>query len=589
MNISFKLKLFIAFFVYGVLISALSYLSLFSIDEVAPKYRAEQTLNIKENSVNLFIKDINKKFLSVKNSYALNKYITTKKDKKILNTLFSNITQSSSCIINIKYTNKNRIRKSTYLKDILNTSKDEIYYSNISFYKNSKKQIEPTLHVGAAIFIDNKIVGVLSMDVLIKKFLYELSSTNSGEIYIFDTNENTLIEPQNVNNWSSYLKNKDTLSKYKFSKDNSYFKKIPFVNDEILHIVIKAKSNTLGQEIHKHSKELQIFLISLILFSIPMAFLFAKIYSKQKKKDDKERYDQDVLLSLFDLSDVVLFKWNNDAKWSVDSVSKSVFKLLGYSQEEFETNKVNYVDCIHPDDIKEVSEEHVNSISYRAYYFEHKPYRLIRKDASIKWILHSTVIVRDDNNKIINFVGYLTDITELKNHEIELKQISRTDRLTQTHNRMYTDNILENQYYRFKRDSEICSVILVDIDHFKSVNDTYGHLAGDKVLIEFAKILSNSIRQGDVLGRWGGEEFLIILAHTKLSEALQLAEKLRKAIDIHEFTEPKHLTASFGVSTFAQESTIDILIDTADKALYESKKNGRNCVSTIQTEIEANL
>jgi diguanylate cyclase (GGDEF)-like protein len=154
---------------------------------------------------------------------------------------------------------------------------------------------------------------------------------------------------------------------------------------------------------------------------------------------------------------------------------------------------------------------------------------------------------------------------------------------------MYTDDILENQFYRFKRDKEVCSVILADIDHFKSVNDDHGHLVGDKVLIEFAKIMGMAIRKGDVLGRWGGEEFLIILPHTNLQEALKLAEKLRKKISENNFPTIGHMSASFGVSTFVEHSSVDILIDTADKALYESKKNGRNCVTTIQIVKEQEL
>jgi len=624
MNTSFKLKLFIAFFIYGILISSLSYLSLFGVDKVAPEYRALQTLNIKQNDINKFKQDINKKIISITNSYTLHKYISTKTKKQELASLFLDLTKSSSYIKRLRFIDKNakakvcvdrdmktlkpfinkncyNRKKSIYFKHILDEQKGKIYYSGISFVKNTKNFTEPILHVGTPIFLEDKKVGVLVMDILIKDFLYQLAKSDSGKIYIFDKDAKTLIDPEYINNWSSYLGLSSDLSSY-FKQDaknilnnneyignNIYSKKMILTPNEVLHVVIKANTGNLQQEILKHSKELQIFMLSLILLSIPIAFIFAKIYSKQKKEDDKDKYNQDILLSLFDLSDVVLFKWNNDEKWSVDSVSKSVGKLLGYSQEDFESNKVLYTDCIHPDDMKQVTQEHVNSIRNRAYYFEHKPYRLIRNDGDIKWILHSTVIVRDSRNKITNFVGYLTDITELKNHEIELEKISRTDRLTGTNNRIHTDKVLENQYYRFKRDNETCSVILVDIDHFKSVNDTYGHLAGDNVLVAFSKVLQDSIRQGDVLGRWGGEEFLIILPHTNLDDAMQLGEKLRSNIEKYKFKKPSHITASFGVSTFEQKMDIDTLIDTADKGLYESKENGRNSVTTIQTEIESSL
>jgi len=576
MQLSFKTKLFLAFFIYGLALVVVTQFTFLKVEELTLKYKASQIFVQKSEFHNAYMKDAEKKLLDIKNSYSLNKYITTKKSKHTIETLFLDITQASSKIFKLRYIDLNLKEKIStqkpkklsskkdiaYFKSVLESKKGSIVYSKLGCSEQHIKDIIPIIHLATPIYIKDKKVGILVIDLFMKDFLYKLVKSDTSKIYIFDNNGNTLVDTDFTKSWSKHLN-----------------KNLKLKSGEILYMVIVPHQSDIKESILK-------FVGLLILLSFPMAFLFSKYNSKQKKEEDKHKYNQDVLLSLFDLSDVVLFNWNNDEKWSVASVSKSVFKLLGYTQEEFETNKINYIDCIHPDDLKQVTQEHLNSISYRAYYFEHKPYRLIKKNADIKWILHSTVIVKDENNKITNFVGYLTDITDLKNTEIELKQISRTDRLTKINNRLYTDDILENQYYRYKRDNEACSVILVDIDHFKSVNDNHGHLVGDNVLVEFARILGVSIRKGDVLGRWGGEEFLIILPHTKLQEALKLGEKLRKIIDTNDFPTIGHMSASFGVSTFVEHSSIDILIDTADKALYESKKNGRNCVSTIQTEKE---
>jgi len=576
MQLSFKTKLFLAFFIYGLALVVVTQFTFLKVEELTLKYKASQIFVQKSEFHNAYMKDAEKKLLDIKNSYSLNKYITTKKSKHTIETLFLDITQASSKIFKLRYIDLNLKEKIStqkpkklsskkdiaYFKSVLESKKGSIVYSKLGCSEQHIKDIIPIMHLATPIYIKDKKVGILVIDLFMKDFLYKLVKSDTSKIYIFDNNGNTLVDADFTKSWSKYLN-----------------KNLKLKSGEILYMVIVPHQSDIKESILK-------FVGLLILLSFPMAFLFSKYNSKQKKEEDKHKYNQDVLLSLFDLSDVVLFNWNNDEKWSVASVSKSVFKLLGYTQEEFETNKINYIDCIHPDDLKQVTQEHLNSISYRAYYFEHKPYRLIKKNADIKWILHSTVIVKDKNNKITNFVGYLTDITDLKNTEIELKQISRTDRLTKINNRLYTDDILENQYYRYKRDNEACSVILVDIDHFKSVNDNHGHLVGDNVLVEFARILGVSIRKGDVLGRWGGEEFLIILPHTKLQEALKLGEKLRKIIDTNDFPTIGNMSASFGVSTFVEHSSIDILIDTADKALYESKKNGRNCVSTIQTEKE---
>ena len=620
MNVSFKTKLFVAFFIYGISLVVLTQFSLFKVEELAPKYKASQIFTEKNKIHTAYMKDAEKKLLDIKNSYALNKYLTTKKEKHNIETLFLDITEASNKIFKIRYidtnlkerisverdlknsnphlkkliqiSNKKNIK---YLKSIIKSKDNKVFYSKLGCSQQHRKDIVPIIHLATPIYIKDKKVGILLIDLFMKDFLYELVKSDSSKIYIFDNTGNTLVDADFTNSWSKHLNKNSTLKTYygaeakqiidnpEYYGKDFYASKIHLKSGELLYMVIVPHEYNIKEAILNNYKQIGLFVGILILLSLPMAFLFAKFHSKQKKEDDKHKYNQDVLLSLFDLSDVVLFKWNNDEKWTVDSVSKSVFKLLGYTQEEFETNKINYVDCIHPDDIKQVTQEHFNSISYRAYYFEHKPYRLIKKNADIKWIMHSTVIVKDDDNNIINFVGYLTDITELKNTEIELKEISRTDRLTKINNRLYTDDILENQFYRYKRDEEVCSVILVDIDHFKSVNDNHGHLVGDNVLVEFARLLNISIRKGDVLGRWGGEEFLIILPHTQLKEAMKLGEKLRKIINENEFPTIGQMSASFGVSTFVEHSSVDILIDTADKALYESKRNGRNCVTTIQT------
>lgn len=119
-------------------------------------------------------------------------------------------------------------------------------------------------------------------------------------------------------------------------------------------------------------------------------------------------------------------------------------------------------------------------------------------------------------------------------------------------------------------------MIIFDIDYFKSVNDTFGHLVGDKVLIETAKLISKNLRKADVFGRYGGEEFIIICTETNLNSAYLLAEKLRINIEKHLFDEVGQKTISLGVSKLNVADTFDSLIKKADSALYNSKNRGRN-------------
>lgn len=150
-----------------------------------------------------------------------------------------------------------------------------------------------------------------------------------------------------------------------------------------------------------------------------------QINRELEEKVAQRTAEQQVLLSLFDKGDSVLFKWNNDADWTVAHVSDSIHKVLGYDKEDFLSNTISYASCIHEEDIATVYEEVKEAMTEEKEYFEHKPYRIYTKDGDIKWIYDNTVIVRDEDNNIINFVGYISDITELKEKDRQLLQQSR--------------------------------------------------------------------------------------------------------------------------------------------------------------------
>jgi diguanylate cyclase (GGDEF)-like protein/PAS domain S-box-containing protein len=271
--------------------------------------------------------------------------------------------------------------------------------------------------------------------------------------------------------------------------------------------------------------------------------------------------------TLVNLSSAILLRWHNDFASSIYYVSQNIHQLIGCTKQELESKALS------------VLQDMQDAIEKKLLTFTHKPYRVVTKTNSIKWVQNHTLLLRDANDNIVSFVGYLTDITELKNSELRLKHLSQTDQLTKIPNRMYIDAQLQKQDYYFRRNAEACSILLIDIDFFKSVNDTYGHILGDAVLVEFAQLLKNSIRKGDHLGRWGGEEFLIVLPHTDIAKATALAHKLRAIIYEHRFCVVEHISASFGVSSLVDKLSITELIDAADKALYTSKAKGRNCVT----------
>lgn len=163
---------------------------------------------------------------------------------------------------------------------------------------------------------------------------------------------------------------------------------------------------------------------------------------------------------------------------------------------------------------------------------------------------------------------------EAKNKQLE--KLSITDQLTGLNNRIKLDTSLEQQLALAKRYQSSYAIILIDLDQFKQVNDKFGHLLGDQVLMALSKLLSSLIRETDILGRWGGEEFMIICPETTAAESLVLAEKIRLAVVTHDFPIPVPQTISIGISEYYEGAESKDIIRQADDALYLAKHLGRN-------------
>jgi diguanylate cyclase (GGDEF)-like protein/PAS domain S-box-containing protein len=184
--------------------------------------------------------------------------------------------------------------------------------------------------------------------------------------------------------------------------------------------------------------------------------------------------------------------------------------------------------------------------------------------------------------------GSFRDITDRKKATEELKRLNgllacqaATDPLTGIPNRSKFNESLSNEILRSKRFRLPLSVIIFDIDHFKKINDTYGHNTGDCALQYLTGLVAKVVRRHDLFARWGGEEFLIMLTNTEQHGAELFAEKLRLMIEKFNIPEVGHLTCSFGVAEFAHDDTDDVLINRADQALYRAKAGGRNRVDSI--------
>lgn len=168
---------------------------------------------------------------------------------------------------------------------------------------------------------------------------------------------------------------------------------------------------------------------------------------------------------------------------------------------------------------------------------------------------------------------------KLQQREAQIVVLSLTDQLTGVGNRRRLDQAIATEISRANRSGEKCSAIMVDLDHFKKVNDTYGHKSGDKVLASFGHLLRREVRATDIVTRFGGEEFVVLMPNTNLEEAIAVADRIRDAQaanSIDPLGSP--VTASFGVVELAAGEQSDALLSQLDKALYSAKRSGRDCV-----------
>jgi diguanylate cyclase (GGDEF)-like protein len=184
----------------------------------------------------------------------------------------------------------------------------------------------------------------------------------------------------------------------------------------------------------------------------------------------------------------------------------------------------------------------------------------------------------DESGELARLSTIMRDISEQKRLEEQLEEKATHDLLTGVSNRLRFEQVLSHEIHRSDRDRSPLSLIMFDLDHFKEVNDTCGHAVGDTVLTEVAERVARAIRSADLLARWGGEEFMVLLPETGRTGACNLAEKLRAVVADTPFSEAGHLTMSLGVTQRRPGEAEDPLLSRVDSALYRAKSAGRNRV-----------
>ena len=197
-----------------------------------------------------------------------------------------------------------------------------------------------------------------------------------------------------------------------------------------------------------------------------------------------------------------------------------------------------------------------------------------------RYIIFDAAPILDSDGNLMAAIETLLDQTEQKMFEEKLQIAAATDQLTGIFNRRRFEELLQHEINRTERSGEPFSLIMFDIDHFKRVNDTQGHLSGDQVLKSIAEMVRQNIRKTDYFARWGGEEFILMTIGSDMANSTALAEKLRHVIEDGGFGAAGKVTCSFGVAQFMEGDTVETLTARADGALYVAKESGRNRVET---------
>jgi len=316
---------------------------------------------------------------------------------------------------------------------------------------------------------------------------------------------------------------------------------------------------------------------------------------KSKKPAKPRRQDQEkyrILVEALRQSEEkyrTLFEDSRDAIAITDrdgtfqDVNKAMLDLFGYTKNQMMMMRFQDL-YVNPADVARFQYEIERKGSLRDYEV-----KLFKKGGKVMHCLFIVTQKRSENGSVAGYQGMVRDITAqkmmeeaLRESEKKYRELSITDDLTGLFNQRHFYNQLRAEIDRIQRYKHPLALLLLDVDNFKIYNDTYGHLAGDKVLAKLGEVIRNSIRKTDSGHRYGGEEFTVILTETRGRDAGVAAERLRKRFADEIFfpvpLEPVQVTVSVGIANYRDGEEIASFVKRADQNMYEAKAKGKNCV-----------
>lgn len=235
---------------------------------------------------------------------------------------------------------------------------------------------------------------------------------------------------------------------------------------------------------------------------------------------------------------------------------------------------------VHPDDLDHCIKIYIDSFNNRKSF--EMEYRLIRHDGEYRWINDRGVPVFDESGEFFGYIGSCIDVTE-KVEGIKLIEMAHKDKLTGLNNRNYLDHLIDREFHKTIPEMKGLTVMMIDVDRFKFFNDTYGHSFGDKVLHNIAQSLLTNLRKTDILGRYGGDEFTIVMHDLSDEEMHKMAGRIIKSVNELSIEDTSvELSISMGIVRYNGEKHPMELINKADNAMYRAKREGGNRYSIYE-------
>ncbi len=397
-----------------------------------------------------------------------------------------------------------------------------------------------------------------------------------------------------------------TLKPY-ISNDENHTKQIAAPLNEIVDIynmvsvpIVSAKGAVLGCfEIANKRERLpfdtqDIFVLQGLAASASVALENARLLEEAKLSAEALRRERDQAQAYLDTAGVIMVAISADQ--TVTLINKRGCEILGYDRKDIIGK--NWFDIFVPEKLrKDVKAVFRDLISGKGGLEEYHENSIVTKSGEERIVAWHNTILRDANGKIEAVLSSGNDVTDKRRSEEDqarlrgeveksnkrLKQLALKDYETGLYNHHYLSEMIEGEYYRAKRYAHPLSVIMLDIDYFKSINDTYGHEFGDLVLKQFAKCLRSMIRKYDTVVRYGGEEFAVVSSVVDRSKAMVLAERILDAVNLNKFGDPKHtikLKLSIGIASYPGDIAVNgsDLIILAEKILAKAKEAGGNRV-----------